>query len=126
MHLSELRGRRVAVWGTGREGVAAVNAIAPFGPAELVAVQDRVTFAATSWTGRLAELAPLHEGEAAHRALQRAEVLVRSPAIGESHPWIQELRDRKVPITGGTALWMADQAGRTIGVTGSKGKSTTT
>jgi UDP-N-acetylmuramoylalanine--D-glutamate ligase len=31
-----------------------------------------------------------------------------------------------VVITGGTALWMADHAASTIGVTGSKGKSTTT
>ena len=126
MRLSELRGRRVAVWGTGREGIAAVHAIAPFAPAELVAVQDKVTYGATSWTSRSAELAPLREGEAAHEALLRAEVVVRSPVIGESHPWIKELRDRKVPITGGTALWMADNAHHTVGVTGSKGKSTTT
>src|ERR1700754_2384999 len=36
-----------------------------------------------------------------------------------------ELRRRRIPITGGSALWMADHATRTIGVTGSKGKSTT-
>jgi UDP-N-acetylmuramoylalanine--D-glutamate ligase len=36
-----------------------------------------------------------------------------------------ELRSRGVTVTGGSALWMADHAARTIGVTGSKGKSTT-
>lgn len=126
MHLSELRGRRVAVWGTGREGVAAVNAIADVGPAELVTVMDRETFAATPWTGRLAEIAPLHTGEAAREILLGVDVVVRSPGIGETHPWVIELRQRGVPITGGTALWMADHASATIGVTGSKGKSTTT
>jgi UDP-N-acetylmuramoylalanine--D-glutamate ligase len=126
MHLSELRGRRVAVWGTGREAIAAINAIEPFGPAEMVAVQDKKTFLAKEWSGRLAEIAPLFEGEAAHEALAKIDVLVRSPIIGESNPWIKELRERDVPITGGTALWMADNAARTIGVTGSKGKSTTT
>lgn len=126
MRLSELRGRRVAVWGTGREGIAAVTAVAPFAPAELVTVQDKTTFLASTWTGRLAELAPLYEGDAAHDKLQHVDVVVRSPAVGESHPWIKELRDRKVTITGGTALWMADHAHHTIGVTGSKGKSTTT
>jgi UDP-N-acetylmuramoylalanine--D-glutamate ligase len=38
---------------------------------------------------------------------------------------MKELRERGVPVTGGSALWMADHATRTIGVTGSKGKSTT-
>jgi UDP-N-acetylmuramoylalanine--D-glutamate ligase len=126
VHLTDLRGRRVAVWGTGREGVAAVNTIAPVGPADLVAVMDRVTFAATPWEGRLAELAPLHTGPAALDVLLRADVVVRSPVIGETHPWMVRLRERGVSVTGGTALWMADHAPATIGVTGSKGKSTTT
>lgn len=126
MQLTELRGRRVAVWGTGREGVAAVNAIAPVGPADLVAVMDRETYAANPWTGRLAEAAPLHTGPAALEALLRADVVVRSPVIGETHPWVVRLRQQGVPITSGTALWMAEHAAATIGVTGSKGKSTTT
>lgn len=126
MHLSELRGRRVAVWGTGREGVAAVNAIADVGPAELVTVMDRETFNATPWTGRLAAIAPLHTGPPALEILLGVDVVVRSPGIGETHPWVIRLRERGVPITGGTALWMADHAAATIGVTGSKGKSTTT
>ncbi|WP_432840705.1 UDP-N-acetylmuramoyl-L-alanine--D-glutamate ligase [Dactylosporangium sp. CA-092794] len=126
MHLSELAGRRVAVWGTGREGVAAIEAIAAAGPASLVVVQDKTTYLATTWEGRLAELAPLYEGEAMGPALDGVEILVRSPGVGESNPWIQRLRARGVSITGGTALWMADHAKQTIGVTGSKGKSTTT
>lgn len=126
MRLEELRGRRVAVWGTGREGVAAVEAIAAVSPARLIAVQDRVTFTATEWTGHLATAAPLFSGEDAHRALRDVDVVVRSPGIAQVHPWIVELRERGAVVTGGTALWMADHAARTIGVTGSKGKSTTT
>ncbi|GIG85071.1 UDP-N-acetylmuramoyl-L-alanine--D-glutamate ligase [Plantactinospora endophytica] len=126
MQLADLHGRRVAVWGTGREGVAAIDAIAPVGPAELVAVMDRETYAAKPWTGRLAELAPLHTGPAALDVLLRSDVVVRSPVIGETHPWVVRLRERGVPITSGTALWMAEHAASTIGVTGSKGKSTTT
>src|SRR5262249_32539129 len=127
MRLSELTGRRVAIWGTGREAIAAINAIEPFKPASMVTVQDKTTFLATKWEGRLAALAPLFEGEAAVRAaLADIDVLVRSPSIGESNPLVQDLRRRGVSITGGTALWMADHAERTIGITGSKGKSTTT
>jgi UDP-N-acetylmuramoylalanine--D-glutamate ligase len=125
MRLEDLRGRRVAVWGTGREAIAAVEAIAPMRPARLITVQDVTTSSATVWSGRLADVAPLFEGEEAHRELQTVDVVVRSPIISQVHPWIVELRQRGAVVTGGTALWMADHARRTIGVTGSKGKSTT-
>jgi UDP-N-acetylmuramoylalanine--D-glutamate ligase len=124
--LTELGGRRVVVWGTGREAAAAVKAIAPAGPAELVAVQDQQTFLATSagWAEAAGSI-PLYIGAEAHAAILRAEVLVRSPGVAQTHPWLIEARSHGVRITGGTALWMADNASRAIGVTGSKGKSTT-
>lgn len=51
MRLSDLRGRTVAVWGAGREGRAAVTAIAAHGPAELVAVDDSANFLSLPWDG---------------------------------------------------------------------------
>lgn len=126
MHLQELTGKRVAVWGTGREGIAAAEAVHPHRPSRLIAVQDKATALATDWAGPLAEIAPLFTGEEAHRELQSIDVIVRSPGIAQVHPWIVEHRARGGVVTSGTALWMADHAARTIGVTGSKGKSTTT
>ncbi len=67
----------------------------------------------------------MYTGEQAHERLLAADVVVRSPGVPQTHPWVIELRERGVPVTGGTALWMADHAARTVGVTGSKGKSTT-
>jgi UDP-N-acetylmuramoylalanine--D-glutamate ligase len=124
--LTELHGRRVVVWGTGREAVAAVKAILPVGPAELVAVQDQETFlAAGAGWAEVAGSVPLYTGADARAAILRAQVLVRSPGVAQTHPWVIEARSHGVRITGGTALWMPDNAARTIGVTGSKGKSTT-
>jgi UDP-N-acetylmuramoylalanine--D-glutamate ligase len=125
LHLTDLRGRSVAVWGTGREGVAAVRAIAAVTPAALVAVDDRENYAAQPWIGDLAAAAPLRTGDAGFAALAGADVVVRSPGVGQTHPWIIELRRRGVPVTSGSALWMAEHAAATVGVTGSKGKSTT-
>ncbi|MEU1886523.1 UDP-N-acetylmuramoyl-L-alanine--D-glutamate ligase [Micromonospora sp. WMMD987] len=125
MRLSDLRGRTVAVWGAGREGRAAVTAIAAHGPADLVAVDDSANFLTVAWEGPLAEAAPLVTGEQGYARLAAAEIVVRSPGVPNTHPWLVELRARGVTVTQGTALWMADHAGRTIGVTGSKGKSTT-
>ncbi|HEY0697509.1 MAG TPA: UDP-N-acetylmuramoyl-L-alanine--D-glutamate ligase, partial [Micromonospora sp.] len=125
MHLSDLRGRAVAVWGTGREGRAAVTAIAAHGPASLVAVDDSGNFLSLPWEGPLAEAATRLTGEEGFQALLAADVVVRSPGVPQTHPWMVELRRRGVTVTGGTALWMADHAAQTVGVTGSKGKSTT-
>lgn len=125
MRLSDLRGRKVAVWGTGREGRAAVTAIAAHGPADLVAVDDGGSTVSPPWDGFLATAAPLVTGDAGAQRLAAADVVVRSPGVPNTHPWLAELWRRQVPVTQGTALWMADHATRTVGVTGSKGKSTT-
>jgi UDP-N-acetylmuramoylalanine--D-glutamate ligase len=125
VRLSDLRGKSVAVWGTGREGRAAVTAIAPQEPSRLIAVDDSANFLSIPWEGELAQLAPLAGGEHAFGALVASDVVVRSPGVPQTHPWMAELRNRKIPITSGSALWMAEHADRTVGVTGSKGKSTT-
>ena len=125
MRLADLRGRSVAVWGTGREGRAAVTAVAAHGPSRLIAVDDSANFLSVPWEGELAALAPLAGGDHAQAALVAADVVVRSPGVPQTHPWMADLRARGVTVTGGSALWLADHANRTIGVTGSKGKSTT-
>ncbi|SCE93381.1 UDP-N-acetylmuramoylalanine--D-glutamate ligase [Micromonospora viridifaciens] len=125
MRLSDLRGRHVAVWGAGREGRAAVIAIAAHGPAGLVAVDDSANFLSLPWEGPVAAAAPLVTGEEGFARLAAADVVVRSPGVPSTHPWMVELRRRAVPVTQGSALWMADHGDRTVGVTGSKGKSTT-
>ncbi len=127
MRLADLAGRRVAVWGTGREGIAAVRAIAAVRPAALHAVLDREPGPdAESWPADLAALAPLVAGPPALALMSTVDVVVRSPGVAQTHPWVVELRAGGVPVTGGTALWLAEHAGATIGITGSKGKSTTT
>ena len=116
------------VWGTAREGAAAVRAIAPVPPASLVAIDDKVSSGADTtppeWEA-VASLALRRTGADAYDALMRAEIVVRSPGVPETHPWMIEARRRGIRVTGGTALWMARHAALTIAVTGSKGKSTT-
>jgi UDP-N-acetylmuramoyl-L-alanine---L-glutamate ligase len=125
VRLSDLRGRKVAVWGAGREGRAAVTAIAAHGPADLVAVDDSANFLTLPWDGPLAEAAPLLTGDEGFARLAAADVVVRSPGVPQTHPWLMELRRQGATVTQGTSLWMADHGDHTIGVTGSKGKSTT-
>ncbi len=62
----------------------------------------------------------------ARAAIALADVLVRSPGVSIYKPLIQDARAAGKPVTTATALWMAERAGQhVIGVTGTKGKSTT-
>jgi UDP-N-acetylmuramoylalanine--D-glutamate ligase len=59
-------------------------------------------------------------------ALQDCDVVVRSPGVSIYRPELRALTAAGVPITTATALWLAERGGsRVIGVTGTKGKSTT-
>jgi hypothetical protein len=122
VRLADLRGRSVAVWGTGREARAAVAAIAGHEPSRLIAVDDRAGFLDVSWDG---EPAPLAGGDHAFPALLTAEVVVRSAEVAPAHPWLGEVRRRGITVTSCSALWLADHAAQAIGVTGSAGTTIT-
>lgn len=118
VHLDDLRGRRVVVWGAGNEGNAAVSVLlrhAP--PAELTVIVDGEPL-----PGTRVRSSDSPEGRA---ALGRAEVIVKSPGVSPYVGRFAQATGGKV-VTGGTALWMAETEGRRmVGITGSKGKSTT-
>ncbi len=107
MKFSELDGRRIALWGLGRETRAFRAELERRLPgARITAVIDDAT--------------PAEEIRA---AIAAADVLVRSPGVSIYKPLIQEAG---TPVTTPTALWMAERGGHhVIGVTGTKGKSTT-
>jgi UDP-N-acetylmuramoylalanine--D-glutamate ligase len=98
----------VTVLGAGREGQAAIAALPG----------SEVTVVADAGESIL--------GIPIRRDLpEMVDVAIKSPGIPPHHPLVRELVARGVPITSGTDLWMAEHAAHTVGVTGSKGKSTT-
>ena len=118
VRLDDLRGRRVVVWGAGNEGSAAVDVLTRHAPpAELTVIVD-----GEPGPGASARSSDSPEGRA---ALMRAEVIVKSPGVSPYFGRFSEAAVGKV-LTGGTALWMEETRGRRmVGITGSKGKSTT-
>lgn len=124
MRLTDLAGRTVAIWGTGREGVAAAEAVRALPGVTVVAADENTGRDVAAWE-RAAGPVPLALGEAAYPALVGAQVVLKSPGISRFHPWVARLEQAGVAVTSGTQLWMAEHAGQTVGVTGSKGKSTT-
>lgn len=121
LRLRDLAGRRVVVWGFGEEGRAAVRVLrAHASTASLTVVVDAGT------SPIIMDDVPVLTGTDADGALARAEIVVKSPGVS---PYTERFRTSTAhaEVTGGTALWLAETGGaRTIAVTGSKGKSTTT
>jgi UDP-N-acetylmuramoylalanine--D-glutamate ligase len=130
VRFSELDGAKVGVWGAGREirsfaeqlsrrlpsariAVAAFDAPPPAGIRETLAAPDARIVTSSADTDVVG-------------ALRECDVVVRSPGVSTHRPELCALSEAAVPVTTATSLWLAEREGRgVIGVTGTKGKSTT-
>lgn len=125
LEIRQLEGRRVALWGWGREGRAAYAAIRSRLPALPLTLLCNAEEAAEA----LALGDPLLTGEAdiAGERLADFDIVVKSPGISPYRPEARATAERGTRFIGGTALWFAERPdARTLCVTGTKGKSTTT
>jgi UDP-N-acetylmuramoyl-L-alanine---L-glutamate ligase len=117
VRLTELAGRRVGVWGHGREGRAAVRAALTAGAAGVVVV-DAVP---------PVDLPPGVQAGSDVAELAGCDVVFRSPGIS---PYREDARAlaARTTLASGTGVALAEFAARdvpTLCVTGTKGKSTT-
>lgn len=130
MRISQLDGRRVALWGWGREGRAAhaaLRARLPGQPLTLFCNPDEAASANALGDGLLAI-----ETEASAARLSAFEVVVKSPGISPYRPEALVAAHAGTAFVGGTALWFGERGGEggiargVACVTGTKGKTTTT
>jgi len=129
VRFSELDGARIGVWGVGREIVSFADQLARRLPAAqiVVAAFDAAPAADVRETLHApAARIVIAADEDAVAALAKCEVVVRSPGVSIHRAEMLTLRAAGVPVTTATALWLAERGGAgVIGVTGTKGKSTT-
>ena len=128
MRIADLAGQRVALWGWGREGRAAHAALRARLPELALTLFCSETEAAEAAALGDPRLALEHAATAAR--LSAFEVVVKSPGISPYRPEAQAASAAGTRFVGGTALWFAEHADdgtmvRTLCVTGTKGKSTT-
>ncbi|MBT2145416.1 MULTISPECIES: UDP-N-acetylmuramoyl-L-alanine--D-glutamate ligase [unclassified Rhodanobacter] len=124
MRFADLRNRRVAVWGFGREGHAVIKALRAQRPAQALTLFCSVAEAdaARAFDAALEIVA----GEPDAAALSRFDVVVKSPGISAYKPALLAAQAQGTQFTSGTALWFGEHPdARVIAVTGTKGKSTT-
>jgi len=123
MRFAELAGKRVAVWGFGREGHAALAALQlrlPGRPVTLFCSEAEAPY------GLAAHPAVRVVTQAPNAAvLSNYDVVIKSPGIGAYRAEILDAQHNGTHFTSGTALWFAENpAARVVAVTGTKGKST--
>ena len=126
MRFAEIDGRRVGIWGYGREGRSALRALRQFAPSATVVVVADGPLDAADHDEVIALGALERSGGAASDAVGDCQTVILSPGVSTYRPDITALRAAGVNITSGTDMWFAENPdAKVIAVTGTKGKSTT-
>src|SRR5574337_352537 len=124
MRLAELGNRRVAVWGFGREGRAALAALRQWLPAQRFTLFCRPAEVEAARAFDAALEVVDREPDAA--VLGQFEIVVKSPGVSAYESALLAAQAQGTRFTSGTALWFGENPdARVIAVTGTKGKSTT-
>lgn len=124
MRAADLGTARVAIWGLGREGRAAIGWLRARHPMlPLLLLDDAEDASAPAGIDRIR---CAFGATAVARALGDVDVLIKSPGVSLYRPEIEAARGNAVKVTSLLNLWFAENFDvTTICVTGTKGKSTT-
>jgi UDP-N-acetylmuramoyl-L-alanine---L-glutamate ligase len=121
MRVAELRGLRIAIWGFAREGRAALRFLRERDPDLAITVLDDAD------SPRDVDVPLISGRDPIAAAIGHFDVVVKSPGISLYDPLVSQARAAGVQFTSLLNLWFATAPlCRTICVTGTKGKSTTT
>jgi UDP-N-acetylmuramoyl-L-alanine---L-glutamate ligase len=125
MRAADLKNKNIVIWGFGNEGKASAGFIRKFLPAQPLIFVDEAE--GPEKPGDLPENSRMVRGAAnIASTLDDADIVVKSPGVSLYHPLIKRLAKKGAPVTSLLNLWLAEpRAGKLIGITGTKGKSTT-
>jgi len=126
LKISELEGKKVAIWGYGREGRASLAALRWRLPRQSITVfcsdGEAATLRGMEDPNLVIETAPV-DGE----KLAAFDVVIKSPGISPYTSPVVDAALHGTRFIGGTGLWFAENPSEhTVCVTGTKGKSTVT
>ena len=108
--LNRLRGKRILILGFGREGRSSLQFVNKYLPDAFVAVADKNAMEGVT-----------HSGEHYLEAMYDYDIVIKTPGIS-----LKDFDTRGVEITSQTDLFLSQFHAQTIGISGTKGKSTTT
>lgn len=120
MKINDLKEKKVALYGFGREGQAVLAAIRQRLP------DLPVTLLNDSPLSEIPENIEILTGNDVTNALQTFNVIIKSPGISAYRPEIITAKEKGVIFTSSTRLWFSENPDKTtVCITGTKGKSTT-
>ena len=108
--LNRLRGKRILILGFGREGKSTLRFLSKYLPDAIVNVADKNAMEGVT-----------HSGEHYLKAMYDYDIVIKTPGIS-----LKDFDTKGVEITSQTDLFLSQFHNQTIGITGTKGKSTTT
>ena len=108
--LNRLRGKRILILGFGREGKSTLRFLNKYLPDAVVAVADKNAMEGVQ-----------HFGTGYLEAMYDYDIVIKTPGIS-----LLNFDTKGVEITSQTDLFLSQFQAQTIGITGTKGKSTTT
>ncbi len=129
MTLADLARARVLVLGLGREGLETYKFLRAEFPGQTLGLADRqpAERLVPEVQGAIAadRAVTTHFGDGYLTSLSGYDIIIRSPGVPLITPAIQQAARAGVRVTSHIEIFLANCTGTTIGVTGTKGKSTT-
>src|SRR3990167_2302825 len=123
MNLKKLKDKRLLVLGLGKEGISTLRFLRKVFPKKFIGIADQKTARELELRAKTAiakdTKLKLHLGKKYQKALNFYDVVFRSPGIS-----VSEYKAEK--ITSQTKLFVEAFNNKIIGITGTKGKTTTT
>ena len=108
--LNRLRGKRILILGFGREGKSTLRFLQKYMPEAVVAVADKNPMEGVK-----------HAGDSYLESMYNYDIVIKTPGIS-----LKDFDTKGVEITSQTDLFLSQFHSQTIGISGTKGKSTTT
>jgi len=119
MKISDLKNKKIVIWGAGREGLAAAAFIrSHLSEQKIIFVDEGDT--------KNAEYTIIHDLALIAQTIADADIVIKSPGVSLYHPFLIKENARGLVVTSLLNIWCAENPkARIIAVTGTKGKSTT-
>ncbi len=122
MKLNDLKGKKILILGLGREGRDNFRFLRKIFPGKVLGIGDRNENVKCQMSS--VKNVKWHLGKNYLKVLKNYDVIIKSPGIPFKLPEIQKAR-KAGKITSQTEIFFENCPGKIIGVTGTKGKSTT-
>lgn len=129
MNINELKNKKILILGLGKEGLDTLNFLRRLFPNKIIGVGDKLQLSALKF--QVSDLLKkdgkikLYLGDNYLKAIKKYDMVIKSPGIPIHLPEIEKAY-KKNKITSQTDIFFENCSGKIIGITGTKGKSTTT